>query len=314
MKVGKDSLLFNVAKRPYVEEILNILRQDCELILYTAARQEYADSVLEGVELFQYFDRCLYREQCISRPKPEAGYYKDLNLLGRDMSTVLLVDDAALALERHPENCISVPAWVGEPSDDALLGVLTIVMAMSAVQDVRLLTGFRNTTFGDLTNNHAPLCTNSHPSSTNFLTTSSLSNFSAKRKVPASSFSPPASTRNPLTARPSLKQSHLQPNNLTATASNSADSSCIKPYVPPPPNESSTAWVLRALDTLASTNSIAAKRTLKVLQSSGAPLNLISGQGTWVGEQVSRLLTEQKNETELTFGVEGKVGGSKKKK
>ena len=45
---------------------------------------------------------------------------KDLELLGRDMSSILIIDNMPENFSKQPENGIVIKSWCGEPGDQAL--------------------------------------------------------------------------------------------------------------------------------------------------------------------------------------------------
>jgi TFIIF-interacting CTD phosphatase-like protein len=60
--------------------MLESLRKEYELVLFTAASQEYADIVLQTFEGKKYFDHVLSRNQCIMISQFKV-YVKDLSIL-----------------------------------------------------------------------------------------------------------------------------------------------------------------------------------------------------------------------------------------
>ena len=63
-----------VSFRPYMTEMLKRLRKHCELILFTAAQRQYAESIVSSISAVSkaetIFDHILTREFCIPMPKP----------------------------------------------------------------------------------------------------------------------------------------------------------------------------------------------------------------------------------------------------
>lgn len=69
------------------------MSQVYELIVFTAAMQDYADWVLDQLDTGGWVTHRLYRQHTC---KTGHIYIKDLNLLGRELSTCVIVDNVAL--------------------------------------------------------------------------------------------------------------------------------------------------------------------------------------------------------------------------
>lgn len=63
-----------------------------EIVIFTAAMQDYADWVLDQLDYDNCISHRLYRQHAI----PEGQFYiKDLSRIGRDISKMLIVDNVA---------------------------------------------------------------------------------------------------------------------------------------------------------------------------------------------------------------------------
>lgn len=83
----------DITIRPYVLTFLKRISKKWEVVVFTASHQEYADAILneldpEGV----LFHHRLYRQHCTML---EDIYIKDLSRINRDLSSAVLVDNAA---------------------------------------------------------------------------------------------------------------------------------------------------------------------------------------------------------------------------
>lgn len=67
-------------------------------------------------------------------------YIKDLSLLGRDLSRIIIVDNISENFLLQPENGISIKSWYDDPTDNALiqLAPLLLGIAKQQVTDVRI--------------------------------------------------------------------------------------------------------------------------------------------------------------------------------
>ena len=63
-----------------------------ELVIFTAAMQDYADWVLDQLDTERLISYRLYRQHT---SKQSHVYLKDLSMVGRDLSKTIIVDNVA---------------------------------------------------------------------------------------------------------------------------------------------------------------------------------------------------------------------------
>ena len=78
--------------RPYAQEFLKTVAVYYEVIIFTAALQDYADYVLDRMDTQNTITHRLYRNHTTIA---DNVYQKDLSRLGRDLSKTLIVDNNA---------------------------------------------------------------------------------------------------------------------------------------------------------------------------------------------------------------------------
>ncbi|PNH06850.1 CTD small phosphatase-like protein 2, partial [Tetrabaena socialis] len=130
--------------RPGVREFLTAVRPHFEIVLFTAATQNWAAAAIEQLDPSAYlFDVMLHRDHTTSDLMWD--YVKDLSRLGRDLSRVVIVDDNPLMFMYQPDNALHVQAYeaaaAGGP-DNVLDRVAELLVGQVApATDVRLVLG-----------------------------------------------------------------------------------------------------------------------------------------------------------------------------
>ena len=89
-----------------------------EVVIFTAAHEEYANRILDKLDANHvYIAHRLYRQHTIGM---RGVSIKDLSLLGRSLSTTLIIDNLKENFKRQPDNGIEIGTWVGDPKDTQL--------------------------------------------------------------------------------------------------------------------------------------------------------------------------------------------------
>ena len=118
-----------VEYRPFLHEFLDRVSIIFELIIFTIATQQYADPIIDSIERKKkYFKARLYRDHCILY---KGVYVKDVSLLGRELSKVIVIDDRPYNYVLNKENGIAVKPFWGRcynGKDDCILQNLLFVL------------------------------------------------------------------------------------------------------------------------------------------------------------------------------------------
>jgi Dullard-like phosphatase family protein len=112
--------------RPFLYDFLKNIKKDYELIIFTAATQDYADPIINAIEKDEkYFDYRLYR---IHTTIIDNDFVKDLSKLGRDLNRTIIVDNMKQNYKNQPNNGITIrPFWGKDVEDTALVDLLDIL-------------------------------------------------------------------------------------------------------------------------------------------------------------------------------------------
>jgi Dullard-like phosphatase family protein len=131
----------NIILRPGLRDFLHSLLPYYELIVFTTGVKEYADQILNFIEIDEkYFSFRLYRQNatCVNE-----NYYKDLNKLGRDIKKIIIVDDKRISIELQEANGIIIKPFIfnpNNPNEDYILFDLVRILIRIAKEkpdDVR---------------------------------------------------------------------------------------------------------------------------------------------------------------------------------
>jgi len=103
--------------RPGAQKFLKEMSEIYEIVIFTAAMQDYADWALNQLDIGNWISHRLYRQHT----SIEGGLFiKDLSRIGRDLNKTIIVDNVAENFSKQPENGILIKSWYDDPHDDAL--------------------------------------------------------------------------------------------------------------------------------------------------------------------------------------------------
>jgi len=144
--LGDDEMAF-VHKRPGVEKFLKELSEHFETVVFTAALPVYAKPVVETIDQGGFVKHSLFRDATVTYKGQ--SFVKDLSILGRDLSRVVLIDNNPLAMLASPDNAMPILSWYDDANDKELEKALTILHQMKDLKDIRPFLkkkfGFRQT-------------------------------------------------------------------------------------------------------------------------------------------------------------------------
>ncbi|XP_072245355.1 CTD small phosphatase-like protein 3 isoform X2 [Leuresthes tenuis] len=119
--------------RPHVREFLQAMAKVYELFVYTCAKKEYAEKILEILDpQRKLFRHRLYQDDCAC----VLGHYiKDLGTLGRDLTKTVVLDNAPHTYPYHLMNTIPIKSWSGEPADRELQRLIPYMERLATAED-----------------------------------------------------------------------------------------------------------------------------------------------------------------------------------
>ncbi|XP_071395842.1 CTD small phosphatase-like protein 2 [Centroberyx affinis] len=123
--------------RPHVKEFLQSMAKIYEMFVYTSAKKQYAEKILDVLDpRRKLFRHRLYQEDCSC----VLGHYvKDLGVLGRDPAKTVVLDNAPHTYPYHLMNTIPIKSWSGAQEDRELQRLVPYLEKLSAAEDFREL-------------------------------------------------------------------------------------------------------------------------------------------------------------------------------
>ena len=131
----------NVILRPGLFYFLNKVYPLFDLVIWTVATKEYADPIIDIIEeKKKYFVARLFREHATFKNN---SYIKDLTNLGRDINSIIIIDDKEISFSLQKQNGILIKPFYGTYSevknDFVLYDLFTIItkIILDKSKDVR---------------------------------------------------------------------------------------------------------------------------------------------------------------------------------
>jgi CTD small phosphatase-like protein 2 len=135
-KIRLNDILYNiyVYYRPGLLSFLNSVCNIYEVVIFTASMKPYAEQVLKALDPYNRLKYRFYRDCCTEM---NGNYIKDLRVLGRDLSQVIIIDNSEIAFSFQPENGILIKSWFSDQTDRELDSIQSFLMSLSECEDVR---------------------------------------------------------------------------------------------------------------------------------------------------------------------------------
>jgi Dullard-like phosphatase family protein len=131
---GPNSGDIYVAFRPHLHTFLRAVAPLFEVVVFTASQSCYADPLMDTIDPDKTLvtDR-LYREHCVELQEDRV---KDLNLCGRSLDRMVIIDNSPIAYCFQPRNAIPILSWFDDPNDDELLKLIPVLQQLAFEETV----------------------------------------------------------------------------------------------------------------------------------------------------------------------------------
>jgi len=136
----RDGSLSNLGVfiRPYAREMLSNLSKHFELISFTASAPEYANKILQLLDPERkIFSFNFFRNDCF--PIEQNLFVKDLRIINRPVSRIVLVDDNPISYGFQKDNGVPIVPFKGNPEDGELILLEQFLLTLQDVDDVRII-------------------------------------------------------------------------------------------------------------------------------------------------------------------------------
>lgn len=135
-----------IVERPGLAAFLDQVATKYELVLFTAGIKQYGLKVLRLIDRNMNISYFLDRRFCTiigKNNKNQDFFAKDIRILGRDLSKILIVDDRAYSFCFDVYNGILVPVFNGDPDDRCLESLRRYLDECSTLEDMRARKPFK---------------------------------------------------------------------------------------------------------------------------------------------------------------------------
>lgn len=138
MIISIDNREVYIKLRPFLKEFLTQVSVLYEIIVYTSSYDDYALEVCSRLTTSQSLsisiDYLLSREACLNY---KGEHIKQVNLLGRDLSQIVVIDNNPIGFLMTTQNGIGIRPWIGNAYDNELKYLTYILLEISQYSDVR---------------------------------------------------------------------------------------------------------------------------------------------------------------------------------
>ena len=138
LDIEEQSFVVSVLFRPGAQAFLLAVARLYEVVIFTASLSVYANKVIDVLDATRVVSGRLYRDSCTYIG---GAFVKDLNLLGRDLRKVVIIDvlfmqNSPASYLLHPRNALPISSWYGDTEDKALYEALEDLEALAMERDL----------------------------------------------------------------------------------------------------------------------------------------------------------------------------------
>ncbi|CAD8137385.1 unnamed protein product [Paramecium octaurelia] len=106
--------------RPFAEKMIKLLSDVCEVMIFTASHECYANEVINYLDPQSRVRRRIFRDSCVT--DENSNYYiKNLEVIDRDLKDIVIVDNASYSFVHHIDNGIPIISFYDDKQDNQLI-------------------------------------------------------------------------------------------------------------------------------------------------------------------------------------------------
>lgn len=139
-----------VVKRPGIDQFLKRMGELFEVVIFSEKASSYVNPIIDQLDIFQVVNHRLFRESCHwdyyqSEPDDDDDddglYFKDLSRLGRDLTSIIMLDNSPTSYRFHPQHAVPISSWFSDAHDNELLEIIPVLedLADPHVTDVSVV-------------------------------------------------------------------------------------------------------------------------------------------------------------------------------
>ena len=138
---SKKEVIIGINIRPHLKELLDIIKDLYNIVIFTASHQSYSDAVLNYLDPEdKYFHYRLYRDSCVQYRKNDINFYvKDLDIFkdNYDLKDIIIIDNSILSFAYHLNNGIPVVPFYDSKQDSELPLLSFYLISIANNNDLR---------------------------------------------------------------------------------------------------------------------------------------------------------------------------------
>ncbi|CAD8113957.1 unnamed protein product [Paramecium sonneborni] len=114
-----ERIIAGINIRNFAKEIIQKLSEVCEVMIFTASYDIYANQVINILDPHNNLCCRIFRDNCIS--VDDNHLIKHLGVLNRDLKNVAIIDNSSCSFAHHLENGIPIVSFYNDEKDNQLI-------------------------------------------------------------------------------------------------------------------------------------------------------------------------------------------------
>ncbi|CAD8048105.1 unnamed protein product [Paramecium primaurelia] len=120
--------------RPFAQKMIKLLSDVCEVMIFTASHECYANEVINYLDSEKRVKRRIFRDSCVTDENSHY-YIKNLEVIDRDQKDIVIVDNASYSFVHHLDNGIPIISFYDDKLDNQLIKLYRFLINKVLPQD-----------------------------------------------------------------------------------------------------------------------------------------------------------------------------------